>query len=336
MKRRTIILAALALGALLARPRYRLRGRVTVITGGSRGLGLAMARRFGRRGAKLALLARDADELERARAELVKGGLEAQTFTCDVRDPASIADALRRVEGAFGPVDVLVNNAGTIEVGPLESMTEADYEDAMRTHFWGPYHATSFVVPGMRERGHGRIVNISSIGGVLGVPHLAPYSASKFALRGWSESIAAELRKDGVRVTTVCPGLMRTGSARNATFKGEHRREYAWFSVLDALPFFSISASRAAESIVRACERGDASLVLSTPAKLAAVVHGVAPGLVTRMSSLVNAALPRGKSTAAHAGRESTSRWSPSLLTTLDDRAAQTLNEGELTNSPAH
>src|SRR5204862_108983 len=145
--------------------------------------------------------------------------------------------------------------------------------------FWGPLYATCAVLPQMRARRDGRIVNISSIGGRVGIPHLVPYSASKFALVGLSEGLRAELAKDNIIVTTVCPGLMRTGSPRNATFKGRHRAEYAWFSISDALPVLTMSAERAAQKIVTACKRGDAELVLTIQAKLAAMFHGLFPGL---------------------------------------------------------
>src|SRR6185503_4123757 len=121
------------------------------------------------------------------------------------------------------------------------------------------------VLPEMRARREGRIVNITSIGGKISVPHLLPYSASKFALVGLSEGLRAELAKDGIVVTTICPGLMRTGSPRNATFKGQHRAEYAWFSIGDSLPVTAMSADRAARQILTACKRGEAEVVLSVP-----------------------------------------------------------------------
>jgi short-subunit dehydrogenase len=149
----------------------------------------------------------------------------------------------------------------------------------MKVHFWGPLYAISAVVPDMRQRKAGRIVNIASIGGKVNMPHLLPYNASKFALVGFSEGLRAELAKDHVAVTTVCPGLMRTGSPRNALFKGRHRAEYTWFSISDAVPLVSQSAERAARQIIEACKRGDAEVVLSLPAKVASVVHGLFPGL---------------------------------------------------------
>ena len=131
-------------------------------------------------------------------------------------------------------------------------MTYDDYQQAMNVHFWGALHCTEAVLPDMRRRQCGRIVNIASIGGLIAVPHLAPYSASKFALVGYSDALRAEVAKDGIRVTTVCPGLMRTGSAINALMKGRHDAEFAWFAALSSMPVVSISANRAARKIVEA------------------------------------------------------------------------------------
>jgi short-subunit dehydrogenase len=172
-------------------------------------------------------------------------------------------------------------------------------------------------------------VNVSSIGGKISVPHLLPYSASKFALTGFSEGLRAELRGDGVVVTTVCPGLMRTGSPYNATFKGKHRQEFAWFSISDSLPFVTISAERAARQIIEACRRGDAEIVLTIPARLAAIFHGVFPGLTADLMGLLNLLLPEpgGIGTARAKGAESQSAFSPSWLTALSDKAALENNE---------
>ncbi len=148
-------------------------------------------------------------------------------------------------------------------------MERADFEQAMAVHFWGPLQTMTAAIPVMRRQRFGRIVNVSSIGGKIGVPHLTPYCASKFALTGLSDSMRAEIAKDGIHVTTVCPGMMRTGSPFNAWFKGRHREEFAWFAIADSLPVGSIDAARAASQIVDACRHGDAELVISWPAKLA-------------------------------------------------------------------
>lgn len=171
-------------------------------------------------------------------------------------------------------------------------------------------------------------MNVSSIGGKVAIPHLVPYSASKFALTGLSEGLRAELRKDGIRVTTVCPGLMRTGSPVNAEFAGNPGAERAWFTVSGSLPLFSMSAERAARKIVQACARGDAELILSWQAKLISRLHGLAPGLVANALGLVHRALPAaGESPSRARGLEAPSRWTPSALTALSDRASERNNE---------
>ena len=336
-KNQTNILTILAAagGALFARSVYRrwkaydFNDKSVLITGGSRGLGIVLARQLAREGAHISICARNEEELERARKDLQQHGADAFTFKCDVTNNSEVQQMVEAVSNRFGGIDVLINNAGVIQVGPMEVMTLDDYKEAMNAHFWGPLYTILAVLPRMRERGQGRIVNISSIGGKISVPHLVPYSASKFALVGLSEGLRAELRKDGVVVTTVCPGLMRTGSPRNAKFKGQHQEEYAWFSISDSLPVTSISAERAASQIIDACRHGDAELVISVQAKLAVLFHGVFPGLTADMLGLVNELLPEpgGIGSASVKGKESMSGWSPSWLTTLTEHAAVENNE---------
>jgi NAD(P)-dependent dehydrogenase (short-subunit alcohol dehydrogenase family) len=325
-------------GALVARAlvnqwrKFDFPGKTVLITGGSRGLGLVLAREFAREGARVSICARDPEELERARRDLVARGAEVFAFPCDVTDRAQVQEWVKLSADRFGSVDVLVNNAGIIQVGPVEVMTLADFEEAMRVHFWGPLYATIAALPEMRRRGEGRIVNVTSIGGKIGVPHLVPYCASKFALVGLSESLRAELQKDGILVTTVCPGLMRTGSPRNAVFKGRHRAEYAWFSISDSLPVTSMMAERAARQIVAACRRGEAEVILSTQAVVAIRFRQLFPELFADLGGLVNMLLPgaRGEDSigARRArGRESESGWSPSALTALTESAAERNNE---------
>jgi NAD(P)-dependent dehydrogenase (short-subunit alcohol dehydrogenase family) len=334
--RETLALAAAGLGALLAARavvrrwrEYDFKNKTALITGGSRGLGLVLARELARQGARVAICARDAEELDRARADLKARGASVLAVPCDVTERAQVNELVETVRQHYGGVDVLINNAGQIQVGPFEVMTVEDYEEAMRVHFWGPLYAMLAVLPLMRGRRGGRIVNISSIGGKISVPHLLPYSASKFALVGLSQGLRAELQKDGIVVTTVCPGLMRTGSPRNATFKGRHRAEYAWFSISDSLPALSMSAERAASQIIDACRRGDAEVVLSLQAQLAVKFHGLFPGLTADLLGIVNRLLPApgGIGRRSAKGKESESAVSPSLLTALTEAAARKNNE---------
>ncbi|HVL66475.1 MAG TPA: SDR family oxidoreductase [Vicinamibacterales bacterium] len=323
--------AAVLIGSRGMRNRLAIsfEGRVVVITGGSRGLGLVMARQLAAEGARLCLLARDPDELARARAQL-PADAEVMTIRCDVRRRADVRLAVDRILERWPAVDVLINNAGVIQVGPLEHMTLDDFENAMATHFWGPLYLMFECVPSMRRRGFGRIVNISSIGGRMAVPHLAPYCASKFALAGLSDSVRAELDQYGIRVTTVSPGLMRTGSPLNADMKGQHEAEYAWFAIADSTPGLSMSAERAARKIIEACRYGDPELTITMPAKAAVRVNHVAPGVVGRLMMLANRLLPGPDGAAGdrhRRGRDSRSPVTESFATALTQRAAVANNE---------
>ena len=324
--------AAVAAASQAMRNRHGISfdGRVVVISGGSRGLGLVLARQFAAEGAKLCLLARDPDELARARAQLPESA-EVMTIRCDVRRRADVRLALDRVLERWTAVDVLINNAGIIQVAPLEHMTPSDFENAMATHFWGPLHLMYESVPSMRRRGFGRIVNISSIGGKMAVPHLAPYCASKFALVGLSDAVRAELDQYGIRVTTVCPGLMRTGGAVNAVMKGKHEAEYAWFAIMDSTPGLSMGAERAARKILDACRFGDPELTLTLPAKAAARFAHLAPATLGRIMMLATKVLPGPNGEAGDRykkGRDSRTRVTHSFATALTDRAAVANNEG--------
>jgi short-subunit dehydrogenase len=200
----------------------------------------------------------------------------------------------------------------------------------MATHFWGPLHLMIETVPIMRHRGFGRIVNIASIGGKIAVPHLGPYSASKFALVGLSDAVRAEVDRHGIRVTTVAPGLMRTGSPVNAQFKGNHEAEYAWFKVASSIPGVTISAERAAAKIVEACRYGDPELTITPQAKLAAAANAAVPAAVARAMAIVSRALPGpggADGNVLRKGRETKPRAVPSVVTTLTDRAAVANNE---------
>jgi NAD(P)-dependent dehydrogenase (short-subunit alcohol dehydrogenase family) len=340
-QKRVAMLSALGLGALVAAQAWRRRdaydfsGKSVVITGGSRGLGLVMARELADEGARLTLIARDEDELDRAIADIRTRQPFADVLKVvgDVRRRYDAERAIAQALEHHGAVDVLINNAGIIQVGPIDHMTLADFEDAMNTHFWGPLYMTVAAMPHMRRQGAGRIVNIASIGGKIAVPHLVPYSASKFALVGLSDGLRAELAADNIVVTTVCPGLMRTGSPVNAMFKGRRPQEYAWFAISDSLPLSSIDATRAARQIINACRYGDAELIVTVQAKLAVLLRYAAPELFASMMAFTNQLLPPPAPTRegneARTGRESESEWAdPSApLTAPTYKAAEENNE---------
>ncbi len=304
-------------------------GKVVLITGSSRGLGLALAEEFAAQGARLVICARDERELETARARLADQGAEVLAVTCDMAVQDDVQTLVNEATARFGHIDVLVNNAGVIQVGPLESQTLVDFQEAMDVMFWGTVYPTLAVLPQMRQRGSGHIANITSIGGKVSVPHLLPYGCAKFAAVGFSEGLRADLGREGIKVTTVVPGLMRTGSHLNAYFKGKNEDEFTWFSLGATLPVAAMSARRAARRIVAAVRRGQAEIILSPQAKALALLHGVAPGMTADLLGVVNRVLPQaeGRGRDRHLGRESETRVTRSFVTALGRKAARELNQ---------
>ena len=324
-----ILLAVWLIVRFIRTVSYPLREKVVLITGGSRGLGLVLARHICARGGNVALIARDAEELARAKTDLAMRPNTVMTIQCDLLDSEQIQAAVRRVIDRFGKIDILINNAGIIEVGPLEHLMREDFERAIRLHFWAPFELISQIVPEMRIWGGGRIVNISSIGGKVAVPHMASYSASKFALTGFSDAIRAELARDNIHVTTVAPGLMRTGSHVNAKFKGRHDDEFAWFAASAGAPLISMNADRAARKILAACRRGQPSLTLTFAARKIVLGNALFPNLTGYLMKFVNRLLP---GTGGEQGNESRAgsevpRRTPGWMTKLADRATQKNNE---------
>ncbi|HEY3542508.1 MAG TPA: SDR family NAD(P)-dependent oxidoreductase [Gaiellaceae bacterium] len=322
--RRALALGAAAVAAEKVVKRVNaldLHGKRAVVTGGSRGLGFALARELRAQGASVAICARGEEQLFAARAKL---GDDVIAIPCDVSDRAQVEAFLDEV----GPVDVLVNNAGVIAVGPWQTQTIDDYREMIDIQFWGVVHATLSVLPSMVERGAGRIANVTSVGGKLSVPWLLPYSSAKFAAVGFSEGLRAELAGTGVKVTTVVPGLMRTGSFLAAYFKGDRAAlEYSLFAPLSGTPATTVSAERAARRIVTAIRRGDPEITLGLHAKLAARANGVFPGAVQGALSLVARALPEVHGTERRRGSDIDSPVDDLPLTAPGRRAAERLNQ---------
>jgi short-subunit dehydrogenase len=332
-------LAGLAAAAMLTKLRQTkadLTGQTALVTGSSRGLGFLLAREFARAGCNIVICARGESALEQARLALKEEGIRVFAVPCDVSDPAQVEDLVRQANRYFGGIDILVNNAGVIQVGPVLNDTVEDFANAMNVMFWGVLYPTLAVLPQMLERRQGRIVNITSIGGKVSVPHLLPYACAKFAATALSEGLHAELAQQGIQVTTIVPGLMRTGSHLNALFKGQQAEEFTWFSLGATLPLLSMDAERAARQIVEATQRGETERILSLPAQGLARFHGLFPGITSELSSLINALiLPQGGGfgTEIARGLEVQATLSPTraqmlrLLTTLGRSAAERFNE---------
>ena len=272
-------------------PGRRAKRPVAIVTGASRGLGFLIARELARLGYDLVLCARSADGLRAAETDLVRTGVEVATVAADVgkRDEAQsvVAEAERR----FGRLDVLVLNAGVIQVGPAATMSEADYAAAMDVMFWGALHVSRAAMPLLR-RSRGNVLAVTSVGGKLPAPHLLPYTAAKHAAVGFAEGLRVEMIREGVSVTVGVPGLMRTGSPRNALFSGDGVAESRWFTAAANLPLVSMDAERAARRLVKATLRRRPEIILTPLAKLGTRAHAMAPCTSLRLVSLVNRLLP--------------------------------------------
>ena len=275
-------------------------------------------------------------ELEHAALDLKnRYGVDALTLSCDIRDEAEVITAVERVRTIFGGLDILVNNAGVIQAGPFENLDNRDFEDALATHLWGPLYAVRASLPHLTVSG-GRILNIASVSGLVAAPHLASYSASKFALVGLSDALRAELAPKGVKVTTACPWLMRTGSHYNVQVKGQHAKEFTLFALGDALPGSSMNADIAAKQCIEGLRAGKARVVVGTQAKLAQLVDTFFPEASAAALALAAKYLPDSTpGNAAKTGWEAKrdAPLVPSLLTHLADKAAVSNNETPRTNS---
>jgi short-subunit dehydrogenase len=267
-----------------------------------------LARLLSKERARLVICARDQAELEEVATEFSQHGSHILTFPCDITDKKQVDAMLDQVYQKMGKIDVVINNAGIIQVAPEQNMTEEDYRKALDVHFWGPLHINNRVLPQMMERNSGRIVNIISIGGKLSFPHLLPYNVSKFALSGYSEGLSAQMSRYNIKITSVYPGLMRTGSHRYIEAKGQKEKEYTWFSAMANMPGISMDAEKAAQKIITGLKRGNKVLILSAMAKLGNVSHALFPGLVLNVFSLINRFMPAypGNGDSGKPGNETT------------------------------
>ena len=313
------------------RNRQDLGGQVILITGASRGLGLVLARQLAVRGSKIIICARDGATLSRATLELKTLGVDVLGLSVDITDRSQVRDMIRTIISRYGTIDILINNAGVIQVGPFDTMEIEDFEVAMKTNFWGALYCIQEVLPYFKTQKYGHIVNITSIGGKVAIPHLLPYTASKFALTGLSEGMHTELKKHNIAVTTVVPNLMRTGSARQITVKGKHKAEYAWFKIAASSPLTAQHAERAAELIIKGIEYRKAEIILTPGAKLVTLFQGIVPGFISTVLGIVNGLLPSTpdiqKGRIARKGYESESIISRGFLARSGNQAAINNNE---------
>jgi short-subunit dehydrogenase len=265
-----------------------LKDKVIVITGGSKGLGLVLARQLLEEDCKL----RSKEELQLAQENI---GKNVFIKTCDVARREEVDEFLLAVIRHYGQIDVLINDAGIMMAGALESYTSKEYQDSMNIMFWGIMNTTYAILPHFKERGEGQIINITSIGGMVPVPHMLPYVSAKFAAVGFSQGCTAELRKDNIFVTTIVPGLMRTGSYTNAFFQDQNKQEFKLFAALSTAPVITISAEKAARKIIRAIKNRDVMQVLGIPAKILLTLDHLFPATMVRAYGLASRFIPSRK-----------------------------------------
>ena len=187
-----------------------LDGKVALITGASRGIGLAIAASLAGMGARLSLCARDAKRLEQAATELRRDGANVLAVPADVRNTSEIAGLVRKTEESFGPVEILVNNAGIGYFAPIQETSEANWDDVLDTNLKAVFLLIKAVAPGMIARRGGHIVNIASLAGKNSFTGGGIYCASKWGLLGLTGCLAEDLRPFGIRVSAVCPGSVAT------------------------------------------------------------------------------------------------------------------------------
>lgn len=305
------------------------RGKVVLITGGSRGLGFSLAREFGKCGANVAICARDEQELQEACRKLSLEKVKATPFVTDVTEFEKLESFVMSVTEKMGRIDVLINNAGLIRVGPFSSTKDQDYEEAMNLMFWAPLHLSRAVLPQMQNRQSGSIVNIASVGGRVSIPHLLPYSCAKFALVAFSTGLSAEIKASGVHVMTVLPGLMRTGSYLNAQFAGDSKHEFAWFGILGNLPGFTVGAEFAAEQIRRALEKKKYEHTISLPASVLIGLDNLLPNVSRAIMTGLNQLLPGGDDQGSATGKDVNQHFGKAFqaTTALGRQAAATHNQ---------
>src|SRR3954454_10280336 len=299
--------AALAAASAMAKSRERkrddIRGEVAIVTGASRGLGLLLARELARHGCPLVIGARDAAELERAADQLRAEGAEVTAVAGDVTDETVPHRLIEAATERYGRIDIVISNAGIIQVGPVADAEFGHFETALDTMALAPARLALAALPVMRSQGHGRIVTIASVGGKLSVPHLLPYSTAKFAAVGFSEGLRAELGRGPVTVTTVVPGLMRTGSHVQARFTGRAEEEFTWFSLGARLPLVSMDAERAARQIIEAVRGRRAEIILTPAGQVVSRVASLVPVLTSGVLPLLQQlALPAPAATSQHGG----------------------------------
>jgi len=213
----------------------RLAGKIAVITGGGSGIGRAIALAFAREGAKVAVLGRTQATLDAVMKEAARMGAEGLAVVCDITQTSEIGSAVETVEKAFGPVNVLVNNAGILSVSTAETITEQDWDRVLTTNLKAPFLMSRAVLPSFRRAGHGSIVNIGSVLGLIAMKDRAAYCASKGGLTLLTKAMALDHAHEHVRVNCICPAIVETELVKDL-FDGTEQGRKARDARIGTLP----------------------------------------------------------------------------------------------------
>jgi short-subunit dehydrogenase len=250
-------------------PNQRFTDRIAIITGASSGFGLAMTRALLAEGAAVAMIARNPDRLAQAAAEF---GDRVLALPCDVADRANVDETTAKIIARFGRIDILVNNAGSGLIAPFDQIPVADARALFETNFFGAFNFTQAVLPHMKQRHAGHIVNMSSVAGLRGIPNSSMYCASKAALIAFSDSLRIELRDHGIAVTVVCP------SRTNDTPFVERARKYG------NIQLYKVPDGFTTDMVVRATldaiVRRQRIVIIPLHAKLLHLLNKFTPGIV--------------------------------------------------------
>lgn len=255
----------------------KLAGRTAVVTGAGGGIGRAIAASLARRGCHLALADIDDAGLAQTAAEIAAPKLHISRHRLDVSDRVAVADFPARVTGEHQGVDLLVNNAGVALGGTFEQVAEDDFEWLFAINFWGVVRMTRAFLPLLHNSDEARIVNISSVFGIIAPPGNTAYAASKFAVRGFSESLRHELKKTQIGVTVVHPGGITTSIVKNSRMPKTNTPEEDEKKRKSFEAFLKLSPAVAGETIVKGIERRKARVLVGSDAKKMALIERLMP-----------------------------------------------------------
>lgn len=255
-----------------------LAGKTALVTGAARGIGRAIALRLAGRGMRLALADRDVIGLATTVREVEKQGGEAVACPCDLSVPSQVDELADRVLDLWSGVDLLVNNAGVAHYGPTHEMAEPDLQRLMAVNLLAPIQLTKALLPSLRARPEAHVLNVCSVLGLTPMPRVSAYCATKHGLVGFSESLRIEYGRQGLGVTTLCPGFVKTPLLDEAVDQQSNQPHPP--------ALVCVSIDRVAQAAVRGIERNQRRVVVDPIGRVIRGVMGVAPGLFDWMHSL--------------------------------------------------